>query len=48
MIVMAITPDTSHLEMSLSNDNAPTNISTMLVTLDTSHLEMSLLNDDAE
>ena len=45
---MLVTLDTSHLEMSLSNDDAPANISSMLVTLDTSHLERSALNDDAE
>ena len=30
------------------NDEASTNMSSMLVTLDTSHLERSRLNDDAE
>ena len=45
---MLVTPDTSHLEMSLLNDDAKENMPNMSVTLDTSHLEMSLLNDDAE
>ena len=31
-----------------ANDEASTNMSSMLVTLDTSHLERSMLNDDAE
>ena len=44
---MTVTLDTSHVEMSLLNDAASTNIASMLVTRDTSHLEMSLLNDDA-
>ena len=47
MYVMVITLETSHLEMSLLNDEARPNIRHMLVTLDTSHLEISPLNDDA-
>ena len=42
-----VTLDTSHLEMSLLNDDAEANMSSMLVTLDTSHLERSPLNEDA-
>ena len=44
---MLVTLDTSHVEMSPSNDDAELNMSSMLDTLDTSHLEMSPLNDIA-
>ena len=44
---MLVTLDTSHLDMSLLNDDAEWNIPHMLVTLDTSHVERSPLNDDA-
>ena len=42
-MVMAL--ETSHFEMSLSNDLAAKNMECMEVTLDTSHFEMSPLND---
>ena len=48
MRFMLVTLDTSHLEMSLLNDDALLNMPPMVITLDTSHLEMSPLNDDAE
>ena len=48
MSSMLITLDTSHLEMSLSNDGAAVNMPNMVVTFATSHLEISPLNDDAE
>jgi len=47
ILVIWVTLETSHLEMSLLNDDAPQNILDILVTLDTSHLEMSPLNDSA-
>ena len=45
MSIMAVTLDTSHLEMSPPNDDAPINMRDMSVTLDTSHSEMSPTND---
>ena len=47
ILVIWVTLETSHLDMSLLNDDAPQNIPDILVTLDTSHLEMSPLNDSA-
>ena len=47
MLRISVTLDTSHLERSPLNDDAPVNMPFMLVTLDTSHLEMSPLKDDA-
>ena len=44
---MSVTLDTSHLEMSVLNEDACAKAYSMLVTLDTSHLETSPLNDDA-
>ena len=48
MLSMLLTLDTSHFEMSRSNDRASRNMPGMLVTLDTSHCERSLLNDFAQ
>ena len=45
---MLVALDTSHLEISLLNDDASANMAFMLVTLDTSHFERSPLNNDAE
>ena len=44
---MSITEETSHVETSPSNDEAPLNISIMSVTEETSHVEMSPSNDEA-
>ena len=43
MLCRVLTLDTSHLEMSPLNNDAPMNIPNVVVTLDTSHLEMSPL-----
>ena len=40
MLVMSVTLDTSHFEISPLNDSATMNIRFMLVTFDTSHFEM--------
>ena len=48
MADMVVTLDTSHLDMSLLNDDAEANMDSVLVTLDTSHLERSPLNNDAK
>ena len=45
---MSVTLETSHFEMSLSNDPAPENMKLMSVTLETSHFERSLLKDFAK
>ena len=47
MLVMSVTLDTSHFEMSPLNAFALRNIAVIVVTLDTSHFEMSPLNDVA-
>ena len=44
MSFMLVTLDTSHFEMSASNDAALLNMECISVTLDTSHLERSPLN----
>ena len=44
---MSITEETSHVEMSPSNDEAPENIRDMYFTEDVFQAEMSPLNDEA-
>ena len=44
MLLMSVTDNTFHLEMSTLNAWALPNMKYMLVTADTSHLEMSPLN----